>query len=202
MTERTVSLGELVSDPTNARKHNPRNVAMIEDALREVGAARSIVIDEDNIVLAGNGVVDAAAAAGITNVRIIKASGNEIIAVQREGLTEEQKQRLALFDNRTGDLSTWDADVLEQLRSEAPELLDGMFYSDELEKELEGIRARERDFTPRLDPDTTAFRPVTDQQVASTAERIDTTFGGAKEYRPIVCPHCLGEFYLNAVEEK
>lgn len=41
---------------------------MIADGLRQVGAARSIVIDEKNVILAGNGVVQAAATAGITRL--------------------------------------------------------------------------------------------------------------------------------------
>jgi len=41
-----IGLGDLKPDPQNARKHTRRNVGMITDALQEVGAARSIVIDE------------------------------------------------------------------------------------------------------------------------------------------------------------
>jgi len=52
MTDTT--LASLRPDPNNARRHTPRNVGMIETALREVGAARSIVIDEDGVILAGN----------------------------------------------------------------------------------------------------------------------------------------------------
>lgn len=109
------TLADLKPDPRNARKHNPRNVGMIVDSLHQVGAARSIVIDEDNVILAGNGVIEAAAEAGIMNVRIIEASGNEIIAVKRSGLTPEQKTKLALFDNRTSELADWDIDVLGEL---------------------------------------------------------------------------------------
>ena len=50
---------DLVPDPSNRRAHNPRNIGMVSDALRAVGAARSIVIDEDDVILAGNGVVHA-----------------------------------------------------------------------------------------------------------------------------------------------
>jgi hypothetical protein len=39
-----IGLRDLKPDPQNARKHTPRNVAMVVDALQEVGAARSIVI--------------------------------------------------------------------------------------------------------------------------------------------------------------
>ena len=126
-------MGSLVSDPENARKHNPRNIGAIVDSLHEVGAARSIVIDEDNVILAGNGVVEAAAEAGIENVRVIEADGNEIIAVRRRGLTALQKKRLALFDNRTAELAEWDPEELARLDKECPEALEGMFHDDELE---------------------------------------------------------------------
>ena len=39
-----IGLRDLKPDSQNARKHTPRNVAMVVDALQEVGAARSIVI--------------------------------------------------------------------------------------------------------------------------------------------------------------
>jgi DNA modification methylase len=104
---------DLVPDKENRRAHNPRNIGMVVDALQQVGAARSIVIDEDNVILAGNGVTEAAAEAGITRVRVVDASGDEIIAVRRSGLTPEQKRALAIYDNRTGELATWNFDQLK-----------------------------------------------------------------------------------------
>jgi hypothetical protein len=55
-----MGLRHLKPDPQNARKHTPRNIAIVVDALQEVGAARSIVIDEKGVVLAGNAMVKAA----------------------------------------------------------------------------------------------------------------------------------------------
>ncbi|MFH1731267.1 MAG: hypothetical protein ABIF82_06425 [Planctomycetota bacterium] len=104
---------ELTPDPANRRRHNPRNIGMVVDALHQVGAARSIVIDEDDGILAGNGVTEAAAEAGSTKVRVIEARGDEIIAVRRRGLTAEQKRALAIYDNRTAELAEWDADQLQ-----------------------------------------------------------------------------------------
>lgn len=106
------TIGELQPDPENRRTHNARNLALVVDALQQVGAARSIVIDEDNIVLAGNGVTTAAAQAGITKLRIIDAGGDELIAVRRSGLTPEQKRQLAMYDNRTGELAEWNVEML------------------------------------------------------------------------------------------
>lgn len=111
-TERVRHIKDLVPDPANRRAHNPRNIGMVVDALHQVGAARSIVIDENDVILAGNGVTEAAAEAGITAVRVIEADGQEIIAVRRRGLTDEQKRALAIYDNRTGELASWDFDQL------------------------------------------------------------------------------------------
>jgi len=44
---------------------------MLVDALQKVGASRSIVVDEDGVILAGNGVVEAASEAGLTKLQIV-----------------------------------------------------------------------------------------------------------------------------------
>lgn len=133
-------LGDLTPDPRNARRHNPRNVGMIERALGEVGAARSIVIDENGTVLAGNATVEAAAAAGIDRVQVVDADGETIIAVRRSGLTPEQKRKLALYDNRANELSDWEpmelaADLVAGLD------LSGMFSDAEMGALLKDVGA-------------------------------------------------------------
>ena len=115
---------------------------MVVDALHQVGAARSIVIDESNVILAGNGVTEAAAEAGITKLRVIDASGDELIAVRRSGLTDAQKRALAIYDNRTAELATWNP---EQLRADQDAGLDlkPFFFDEELKKLLgvNGVKA-------------------------------------------------------------
>lgn len=125
-----LDLAALTPDPRNARRHTDRNLATIEAALREVGAARSIVVDEDGTVLAGNATVKAAASAGITSVRVVEADGSELVAVRRSGLTPEQKRRLALFDNRAAELAEWDAGMLAALEADTD--LSGLWTDDEL----------------------------------------------------------------------
>lgn len=112
------SIKDLKSDHKNARKRTDRSASLIKESLERYGAARSIVIDEDNRILAGNGTIEGAKAAGIKNLRVIETDGTEIIAVKRTGLSEEEKVGLALADNRTSDLSDWDADMLKQLSEE------------------------------------------------------------------------------------
>jgi len=112
------SIKDLKSDHRNARKRTDRSASLIAESLKRFGAARSIVIDEDNRILAGNGTVEGAKAAGIQNIRVIETDGTEIIAVKRTGLSEDDKIGLALADNRTSDLSDWDKDMLQQLSAE------------------------------------------------------------------------------------
>lgn len=107
-----VSIADLTSDANNCRKHNPRNVGGIVTSLQRVGAARSIVIDENNVVLAGNATVEAAAQAGITKLAVVEADGNTVVAVRRTGLSDKQKAELAIADNRTAELATWDAEQI------------------------------------------------------------------------------------------
>jgi len=65
MAKKPIShIGDLKPDNQNARRHTERNLAMIEDSLREVGFARSGVIDDDGNILAGNATVEVAAQLG------------------------------------------------------------------------------------------------------------------------------------------
>jgi len=109
------SIKDLKSDHKNARKRTDRSAELIKESLQRYGAARSIVIDEENRILAGNGTIEGAKEAGIDRIRVIETDGDEVIAVRRTGLTEEQKVGLALADNRTADLSEWDQEMLNRL---------------------------------------------------------------------------------------
>ena len=128
------TLADLTPDPRNARKHNPRNVGMLEKSLNEVGAARSIVIDENGVVLAGNATIEAAGRAGLERVQVVDADGETIVVVRRTGLTQTQKTRLALYDNRTAELADWDAGVIADLMANERAMLDGLFENNELPK--------------------------------------------------------------------
>jgi site-specific DNA-methyltransferase (adenine-specific) len=129
------SINDLQNDPKNARKRTDRSSKLIKESLQKFGAARSIVIDENNRILAGNGTIAGAKAAGIKNLKVIETDGNEIIAVKRTGLSEDEKVGLALADNRTSDLSEWDLNMLEELSQEHD--LNPWFDNDDL-KELLG----------------------------------------------------------------
>jgi hypothetical protein len=139
MTDEIISLADLIPDPRNARKHNPRNVNMITDAIHEVGVSRSGVIDEHGNILAGNGTYEALAEAGIDKIKVVEADGKEWVVVKRTGLTAEQKAKLAIYDNRTAELAHWDPKNLGSLLDDFPSLVDKMFSDEELRAVLDGL---------------------------------------------------------------
>lgn len=149
---------DLTPDPANARKHGPRNVGTIVSALQEVGAARSIVIDEDGTILAGNATVEAAGEAGITKVHVVDADGSTIVAVRRTGLTAAQKARLALFDNRAAELADgWNLDVLSALQAAGVKLEDMW-----TEQELAALLVNAEPTAGNTDPDAVPSERPTD----------------------------------------
>ncbi len=132
------SIAELIPDPKNARKRGPRAEGILVASLHEVGAARSIVIDENNLILAGNGTVQAASEAGIEKLHIVDVDGETLVAVRRSGLTDAQKKRLAILDNRTSELAEWDTAILAELAQEGIPL-DDLWSADELEALLADV---------------------------------------------------------------
>lgn len=119
-------------DPQNARKHGVRNKQLIKDSLVEFGPARSIVIDENDVVIAGNGVLEQAKALDIP-VEVIDANGM-LYAVRVSGLTETQKKRLALIDNQATDLSHWDPQAFAEIREqETAAVTENIFTASEVE---------------------------------------------------------------------
>ena len=108
-------LNELKFDDKNFNKHTEYGMSLIEKSLRQNGAGRSILLDKDDRIIAGNGIVEAAGQVGFENVRVIETDGNEIIAVKRTDLSLDSKKgrEMALADNATSaaDLE-WDRDLL------------------------------------------------------------------------------------------
>ena len=150
------TLSDLKQDHKNARKRTETSASLLKESLQRYGPARSIVIDEDDRILAGNGTVEAALGLGIEGLRVIDANPDEIIAVRRTGLTEDQKVGLALADNRTADLAEWDAEMLHRLSEEHD--IAPWFEDDDVEALLEQVEQLEPE-EGNTDPDETPEPP-------------------------------------------
>lgn len=107
-----IDIADLKPDRNNRRRHNARNLAEIRRSLDRTGPARSIVVDEDLAILAGNGTVQAAAEAGITKIQIVPVARDTLLAAQIIGLDAADKRFLGIADNRTAELAEWDLDQL------------------------------------------------------------------------------------------
>lgn len=121
-TTKVVTLESLTPDPANVRKHGDRGQAGIEASLRRFGPARSIVIDGKGVVRAGNGTLEAARAAGITDILVVEPAPGQLVAVRRGDWTPSEATGYGIADNRLTDLSHFDddalADTLRALQSE------------------------------------------------------------------------------------
>lgn len=100
-------------DSKNYRRHNDKNKDLIKKSLEECGAGRSIVIDNDNEIVAGNGVYEQAKALDIP-IRVVETDGSELVVVKRTDLKteDEKRKKLALMDNSASDQVEWDFDNL------------------------------------------------------------------------------------------
>jgi hypothetical protein len=112
------NISNLTPDPNNARKRTPLSAKVISKSLEQFGACRSIVIDENDVIRAGNGTFEEAGQLGIEKVLVVEVDGNTIVAVKRKGLSESDWKQYAIADNTASDFSTWDVDILNDLAQE------------------------------------------------------------------------------------
>lgn len=113
LRELAVDINALVPDPQNARDHDERNIDAIKTSLEKFGQQKPIVVNSENVIIAGNGTWAAAKELG----------WKFIAAVEYDGDGEEDG--FALADNRTGELARWNHEVLaSKLKSLSEEGFD------------------------------------------------------------------------------
>lgn len=111
LTVKRMALADLVLDPRNARVHSEKNLDAIISSLRKFGQQKPIVVTADNLVVAGNGTMAAAAHLGWGEIDVVVTS-----------LKGKQATAYGLADNRTAELAMWDDDVLSDLLKELGEV--------------------------------------------------------------------------------
>ena len=97
------TLADLTPDGENFNKHTEFGQKLLEDSLRKFGAGRSILVDKDGNIIAGNSTTETAAAIGMEDVIVVPTDGKKLVVVQRTDLSLDSPEgrELALADNMT-----------------------------------------------------------------------------------------------------
>lgn len=150
--EQPMTAADLIQDEHNYRKHSETNKKRIRKSIDEAGLGRSVVVDADGVLIAGNGV--ASVIDDDTPVRVIETDGTELVVVKRTDLHEgdERRKKLAMGDNAAGDEVEWDMEAIEADGWEQDELQDWGVVECEDDGDGSGEgdqkQAQEDDFDP------------------------------------------------------
>ncbi len=112
METKSLPIDDIRPYERNPRKNDQAVDAVIE-SIKQCGYITPIIIDENNVILAGH-----------TRYKALKRLNyTQVDVVVKAGLTEEQKRKYRLLDNKTNELAEWDFDLLA-------EELDGLDFGD------------------------------------------------------------------------
>lgn len=112
------NIESLVPDNKNFNKGTEYGDRLMDESLRKFGLARSIVIDKNNRIIAGNKTAEKAADIGFTDVLVVEVDGNQLVAVKRKDidLDSVKGRELALADNATSKANlAWDESMIEEV---------------------------------------------------------------------------------------
>ena len=104
---------DLISDDKNFNKGSDIGAEMIRKSFEKFGAGRSILLDKNNRIIAGNKSVEYS---GIKDVLVIESDGSQLIAVKRTDidLDSQQGREMALADNASAKANiVFDAELVE-----------------------------------------------------------------------------------------
>jgi ParB/RepB/Spo0J family partition protein len=101
-----LELTRLTRDPRSPRRRQRRSVSEIVRSIREFGFIQPIVVDEEHTIIVGHGRFEAAKRLELATVPVVVLTG----------LSDPQRSRLQIADNRLAGLSDWDEGrLIEQM---------------------------------------------------------------------------------------
>ena len=119
--EKVIDIEELAQDRHNFNRGNEQGQELMERSFKELGAGRSILLDRNGNIIAGNKSQKAAIAAGIKRVRVVETTGDELVAVKRTDvdIDSAEGRKMAYLDNLTTQVNlTWDQTELEAVQAD------------------------------------------------------------------------------------
>lgn len=121
-------------DEIHPYENNPRNnqaaVDDVMESIRQCGYIAPIIVDEAGVILAGHTRYEAMRKLGVEECDVVIAAG----------LTEEQKKKYRLYDNKTSEMSTWDQKKLSQELCDVD--FNGFDFGQPKEKEEAGPKTK------------------------------------------------------------
>jgi ParB-like chromosome segregation protein Spo0J len=185
-------LSELKRPERNIRIHTEAQLKEFERSVKMFGQLRPIVIDETNTILAGNGLYDTLQRLGQKDAEVY----------QYDDLTENQKKKLMIADNKVYGLGVDDYDVLDAFLLELKDDLDIPGFDEDI---LKSMTSSPDDITDALS-DYGKLSSDEAADVAAAAERkrqaVDTAAAEPERNEPfkqpetppesktVVCPNC------------
>lgn len=203
-----MKLADLVKPEKNVRIHTEQQIKEFRRSVEMFGQIRPIVVDENNVILAGNGLYDT-----------LIAMGKDTADVYRyDNLTENQKKKLMIADNKIfslgienletlnsfledlqGDLDIpgFDEEILRQMVSEAEDITGklseyGTLDEEEIRSIKETAEKREQQMQASQGEQQAEQAPSAIMQEEPAADNEDPT-----EIRKfVVCPKCGEKIWL------
>lgn len=102
-------LSQFTLDPHNANRHTDRGLRALRASIRAYGTGRSIVVDRNNRVIAGEATLQTAQALGVDGAVIVETTGDQLVVVRRKDLDltndpDHKARLLSIADNRVAEL--------------------------------------------------------------------------------------------------
>ena len=120
-----LEIATLRPHPRNDRSHPPEEIEHLKQSITEHGVYRNVVVAQDGTILAGRGVVEAAAAVGLTHV-----PGQR----RTYGPDDPRALKILVGDNHIARLSVQDdarlAAMLQELAADGPQALLGTGFDE------------------------------------------------------------------------
>lgn len=192
-------LSDLRRPEKNVRMHTDKQLAEFRRSVEMFGQIRPIVCDEAGVILAGNGLYETLLSMGRT----------EADCYVVKGLTEKEKKKLMLADNRIFDLGVDDMKVFDEFIAELGDDLDVPGFDDELLRSLVADEAE-------IDSMMSSYGLITEEKKAEivgaaetyqkdaeiraanagAAESQQNEQPAAEAQRVVVCPRCGETIWL------
>lgn len=115
MKVKKVDISLLKEAENNVRLHNERQLVELQKSVRTFGQVRPIVVDDDYNIIAGNGLYKAMLTMGETEADILIM----------ENISEVNKRKLMLADNKIFELGSTDSDNIIKIIEEIKFDFDG-----------------------------------------------------------------------------